>query len=118
MDCKKQLARAIVGEFHSPAEAEAAQLEFERVFSARSLPQDIPDVVIETDSPTVLVAKALVQAGLAQSNSEARRLMTQGGVKIEGEAVRDIKATLGDASSPTLVQVGKRKFARITLQQG
>ncbi len=118
MDCKKQLARAIVGEFHSPAEAEAAQLEFERVFSARSLPKDIPDVVIETDSPTVLVAKVLVQAGLAQSNSEARRLMTQGGVKIEGEAVRDIKATLGDASSPTLVQVGKRKFARITLQQG
>lgn len=118
MDCKKQLARTIVGEFHSLAEAEAAQFEFERVFSARSLPQDIPDVVIETDSPTLLVAKVLVQAGLAQSNSEARRLMTQGGVKIEGEAVRDIKATLGDASSPTLVQVGKRKFARITLQQG
>jgi tyrosyl-tRNA synthetase len=118
MDCKKQLARIIVGEFHSPGEAKQAQLEFERVFSARNLPQDIPDVAIETNDSSVLVAKVLVEAGLASSNSEARRLMTQGGVKIEGEAVRDISAFLAVAATPTLVQVGKRKFARVTLQQG
>jgi len=118
MDVKKQLARSIVAEFHSSSEAEAAQQEFERVFSARNVPQDIPDVAIETDGASMLLAKVLVQAGLASSNSEARRLMTQGGVKVEGEAVRDFKATLAVAPTPSLVQVGKRKFARITLQQG
>ena len=114
MDAKKQLARAIVSEFHSPDDAEAAQREFERVFSARKSPQDIPDIELVLEDPTILLSKALVRAGLASSNSEARRLITQGGVKVEGKAVRDIKATLdGDGSTPTLIQVGKRKFARL-----
>jgi tyrosyl-tRNA synthetase len=117
MDVKKQLARTIVEEFHSPDDAEAAQREFERVFSARNLPQDIPEVELEVDTESVLLAKVLVLAGLAPSNSEARRLITQGGVKVEGEKVRDIKATLGvDSSTATLVQVGKRKFARLSLR--
>ncbi len=116
MDAKKRLASAIVAEFHSADDAVEAQHEFERVFSARDLPQDIPDVTLEADSDRVLLAKVLVMAELAPSNSEARRLITQGGVKIEGEPVRDIQATLdADASVPVLVQVGKRKFARLTL---
>ena len=114
MDVKKQLARTIVAEFHSAEEAEAAQREFERVFSARNLPQDIPDVELVLEGPTILLSKALVQAGLASSNSEARRLITQGGVKVEGEPVRDIKATIEVSGSiQTLVKVGKRKFARL-----
>ncbi len=117
MDAKKQLAKTIVAEFHTADEAEQAQLEFERVFSARNLPQDIPEVELELDTESVLLAKALVLAGMAASNSDARRLMTQGGVKVEGEPVRDIKATLDIGSStPTLVQVGKRKFAKIVLR--
>ena len=117
MDAKKQLARTIVEEFHSTDEAAQAQHEFERVFSARNLPQDIPEIELGVDSVSVLLAKALVLAGLAPSNSEARRLITQGGVKVEGEAVRDIKATLdANSSAPILVQVGKRKFARLTLR--
>jgi len=119
MDVKKQLASSIVAEFHSPDEAVAAQHEFQRVFSARNLPQDIPDVELEVDGETVLLAKALVLAELAPSNSEARRLITQGGVKVEGEPVRDIKATLDASTSiPVLVQVGKRKHARLSLRRG
>ena len=114
MDVKKQLARTIVAEFHSAEDAEAAQREFERVFSAKNLPQEIPEIEIEVDAESILLAKALVFAGLASSNSEARRLMTQGGVKVEGQAVRDIKAILEvGCPAPTLVQVGKRKFARL-----
>ena len=117
MDAKKQLAKTIVTEFHSTDEAREAQREFERVFSARKAPQDIPEVELEVDTESVLLAKALVLAGLASSNSEARRLMTQGGVKVEGEAVRDIKATLdAGGSTPILVQVGKRKFAKLKIR--
>jgi len=117
MDAKKELARTIVGEFHSAEDAEAAQIEFERVFSARNLPQDIPDVELEADGETIPLAKALVQAGLASSNTEARRLISQGGVKVEGDPVRDIHTTLDTGgSTATLVQVGKRKFAKLSFR--
>ncbi len=117
MDAKKELARTIVAEFHSAEDAEAAEREFERVFSAGNLPQDIPAVLLDVDDTSVLLAKALVLAGLASSNSDARRLINQGGVKVEGETVRDIAATLDAGSSASiLVQVGKRKFARLTLR--
>ena len=116
MDAKKELARTIVGEFHSAEDAEAAQIEFERVFSARNLPQDIPEITLETEGNTILLAKALVRASLASSNSEARRLIQQGGVKIEGEPEREINATLDVGGEPTLIQVGKRKFARLVLR--
>jgi tyrosyl-tRNA synthetase len=117
MDAKKELARTIVGEFHSVEAAAAAQLEFERVFSARNLPQDIPDVELEAAGETIPLPKALVQAGLAPSNSEARRLIMQGGVKIEGEQVRDIHTALETGhSTAILVQVGKRKYARLSFR--
>jgi tyrosyl-tRNA synthetase len=118
MDVKKRLASTIVAEFHSADEAVRAQHEFERVFSAGNLPEDIPDVELAADADRVLLARALVQAGLAASNSEARRLITQGGVKIEGETVRDINSTLdADGPTPILVQVGKRKYARLSLRR-
>jgi tyrosyl-tRNA synthetase len=118
MDVKKELARTIVGEFHSPSDAEAARSEFERVFSDRSSPSDIPMVEIGVDGSVVLLSKVLVSAGLASSNSEARRLMQQGGVKVDQEVVKDPKSELGTGGTePLLVQVGKRKFARITFKK-
>ncbi|MGD8439794.1 MAG: tyrosine--tRNA ligase [Holophagae bacterium] len=116
MEVKKELARTIVADFHSPAAAAAAQAEFERVFSAGKLPQDIPEIEIEVEGETILLAKAVVQAGLASSNSEARRLIQQGGVKVEGEAADDITSVLDVTGEPTLIQVGKRKFARLRLR--
>jgi tyrosyl-tRNA synthetase len=118
MEVKKALARTIVEEFHSASAAAAAEAEFERVFSSRRLPQDIPEVVLEADTPEVLLSKALVSAGLAGSNAEARRLMEQGGVKIESAPVTDPKTTLATAAeAPILVQVGKRRFARISFRR-
>jgi len=117
MDVKKELARTIVTEFHSADDAAAAQAEFERVFSARDLPQDLPTVDVPLEGPAVLLAKALVAAGLASSNSDARRLIQQGGVKVQGEVVRDMKATLDSGAGDVhLVQVGKRRFAHLRLR--
>ena len=115
MDVKKELGRVIVSEFHSPAEAEAAQTEFELVFSGGNLPTDIPEIVLSAVGPTVLLSKLVTEAGLAASNSEARRLMTQGGVKVDGEQIRDPKTEIGtDRTAAILLQVGKRRFARIS----
>ncbi len=114
MEVKKELARTIVTEFHSADAAAAAEAEFEQVFSARSTPSDVPDVELAVDDTVVLVSKVLVQSGLAASNSEARRLMQQGGVKIDGDPVRDPKAELAtNRTEPVLIQVGKRRFAAI-----
>jgi tyrosyl-tRNA synthetase len=114
MEVKKELAHTLVTEFHSEEDADEARREFERVFSARDLPSEVPEVEIVVDGSTVLLSKVLVEAGLAASNSEARRLMTQGGVKVEGDAVRDPKSELSTgASEPLLIQVGKRRFAHV-----
>jgi len=115
MEVKKELARTIVTEFHSSDDAAAAEAEFGRVFSARSTPTDVPGVELTVDGVSVLLSKVLVQSGLASSNSDARRLMQQGGVKIDGEAIRDPKAQLEtNRRDPLLIQVGKRRFARVT----
>ena len=115
MDVKKELGRVIVSEFHSLAEAEAAQAEFELVFSGGNLPTDIPEIVLSAAGPTVLLSKLVTEAGLAASNSEARRLMTQGGVKVDGEQILDPKTEIGtDRTAAILLQVGKRRFARIS----
>jgi tyrosyl-tRNA synthetase len=114
MDAKKTLAATIVTEFHSADAAGEAQREFERVFSSGHLPQDIPEVSVDPPGDTMLLSKLLVAGGLAASNSEARRLIEQGGVKVDGDTLRDIKTeieTTGDAS--LLIQVGKRRFAKV-----
>ncbi len=115
MDVKKELSTTIVTEFHSAEEAEDARREFERVFSSGQLPQDIPERSLEPTGETMLLSKVLVEAGLASSNSEARRLIQQGGVKVDGEGVGDIKATIATTGiDPHLIQVGKRRFAKVT----
>jgi len=114
MEVKKELATSVVTEFHSSDDAAAAQQEFERVFSGGHLPQEIPEIVVVAAGDVMLLSKLLMEGGLASSNSEARRLIQQGGVRVEGEAVRDIKAEMTTTSShPVLLQVGKRRFAKV-----
>ena len=114
MEVKKELAETIIGEFHSREKATAARREFESVFSARRLPKEIPEIPVPADADSILLSKVMVEGGLAASNTEARRLIQQGGVKVEGQAERDIKAELCTTDpGPVLLQVGKRRFARI-----
>jgi tyrosyl-tRNA synthetase len=118
MEVKKELARTIVGEFHGAAAAIAAEQEFERVFSSRDLPTEIPERSVVAEGETVLLSKLLVSAGLVASNSEARRLIEQGAVRVDGESLRDGRSELAtDCAEPLLVQVGKRRFARITFSR-
>ena len=118
MDAKKALAATIVTEFHSADAAEEARREFERVFSSGHLPQEIPEVSVVPPGETMLLSKLLVAGGLAASNSEARRLIEQGGVKVEGEALRDVKTEIPTTGSESLlIQVGKRRFAKVSFKK-
>jgi tyrosyl-tRNA synthetase len=115
MDAKRSLAASIVTEFHSANAAEEAQREFERVFSSGHLPQEIPELSVSPTGQKMLLSKVIVEGGLAASNSEAKRLIQQGGVKVNGESVSDIKAEIATTGNePLLVQVGKRRFAKVT----
>jgi len=118
MEAKKELAATIVTEFHSAEDAEVARREFERVFSSGQLPEEIPDIAVAASGGRMLLSKVLVQGGLATSNSDARRLIEQGGVRVDGEVVSDVKADVATTGSePMLVQVGKRRFARLSFTE-
>ncbi len=115
MEVKKDLAGTITTEFHSAEAAEAAREEFEKVFSRREQPTEVPEVELDSPGEEILLSKLLVAAELATSNSEARRLIQQGGVTVDDEKVTDIRATLGAESGRAwLVRAGKRRFARVT----
>jgi tyrosyl-tRNA synthetase len=108
-DFKMRLARLIVGEFIGAAEAAAAETHFQEVFQRREMPSDMPEHRL--DEPTRIV-ELLVAAGLAESKSEARRLIEGGGVRLDGEKVSGTDLVVTPGQSCTL-QVGRRKFARI-----
>jgi len=114
MEVKKELAGVIVGELCSPDAAAAARREFERVFSARDLPSEIPEVELAVAGASVLLSKVLRDSGLAASNSEARRLIQQGGVRVDGEIERNPKAEIATvAEESVLLRAGKRRFVRV-----
>jgi len=115
-DVKAQLARRLVAEFHSEAAARRAEEEFTRVFRERGLPSEIP--VFHLSAPVgerVELARVLVQSGLAPSMREARRLIEQGGVHVDGERLADPRAHIV-VKPEFIVQVGKRRFLRIRIR--
>jgi tyrosyl-tRNA synthetase len=109
IDWKKRLAHEVVAQFHTPADADAAQEAFERQFQRRELPAEIPDFRI---AAAMNIVDVMVGAGLASSKGEARRLIDGGGVRIEGEKVEGYDTTVSP-ERPVVVQVGRRKFARV-----
>lgn len=118
MDAKMRLAREIVRLFHGEEEALEAEGEFIRVFREKDTPDDIPVVSIsaaQLEGGKMSIVALLTQAGLAPSNSEARRLIEQGGVRLDGLRVSDGKA-LVDLRDGMLIKVGKRRFARLALK--
>jgi tyrosyl-tRNA synthetase len=112
-DVKAQLARRLVAEFHSEAAARRAEEEFTRIFRERGLPSEIPIFPLSASvGERVELARVLVQSGLAPSMREARRLIEQGGVQVDGERVRDPRAHIV-VTPEFLLQVGKRRFLRV-----
>ena len=109
-DAKVMLAKEITARFHSPAAADAAEQDFINR-SKGGIPDDIPE--INLSGAPLSIGALLKQANLAPSTSEANRLIDGGGVRIEGGVVSDKGLKLG--AGTYVVQVGKRKFARVTL---
>ncbi len=113
-DIKVAFAQEVVARFHSAAEADRALADFEARHHG-GIPEDVPEVALSIEGGSIGIAQLLKQAGLTPSASEANRMIEQGGVKLDGEKIADKALTL--AKGVTVVaQVGKRKFARITLR--
>ncbi|HDR0635704.1 tyrosine--tRNA ligase [Pasteurella multocida] len=110
-DIKVLLAKEIIARFHSEADAEAAEQEFINRFQKGAMPEDMPELTFEGEMG---LANLLKEAGLVASTSEANRMVQQGGVKIDGEKVEDAKLVI--KASAAVYQVGKRKFARVTVK--
>ncbi|MEO6824523.1 MAG: tyrosine--tRNA ligase [Nitrosospira sp.] len=113
-DIKVMLAQEVVGRFHSKQDAEAALTDFEARFRRGVLPDNIPEKILHAENGGLPIAQLLKQAGLTASTTEALRMIEQGGVRLNGEKVSDktIKLSRGETA---VVQVGKRKFARIII---
>ena len=112
MVLKKRLGKEIVRMYSSQAEAEKVCQEFERVFSKKELPEEIPVKHLEHDQAEMWVGHYLVQAGCAKSTSEVKRLIKQGGLYIDNERVNDENLKVSVAGEK-LVRLGKRRFFKI-----
>ncbi len=113
-DIKVAFAQEIVTRFHDRAAAVKALADFEARFKQGQIPEDIPEHTLSIGGEPIHFYQVLKQAGLTASTSEAMRMIEQGGVKLNGEKVSD-KALKLSAGGPFVIQVGKRKFARVLL---
>jgi tyrosyl-tRNA synthetase len=114
-DIKMRLAREIVSQYHGSEQAKAAEEEFKRVFQQKDLPDEVPEFRPAEDmKEEVWLPKLMVAAGSAGSTSEARRLIQQGGVKVDGIKTDDPNITISP-SNGMIIQVGKRKFFQIVI---
>jgi tyrosyl-tRNA synthetase len=112
-EAKVLLAKTIVTQFHDEEAAMCAAAEFEKVFAKGQLPDDMPEVVIEADA--IIASKLLVTCGLVASGGEAKRMIKQSAVSVDGERVNNPNAEITPING-MVVQVGKRKFARLKVK--
>ena len=113
-DAKFELALELVERFHDVRAAKAAKDEFIARFQQGAMPEDMPELRLETKDGRLGIAHLLKQAGLVSSTSEAFRMIKQGAVRIDGVRVEDRSLEI-DAGSTSVYQVGKRKFSRVSL---
>ncbi len=113
-DAKVRLGELIVAGFHGEAAGRAAREEFEKVFSRRESPSEIEERALPFPAGGIALQKLLVLAGLAASGNEARRLIRQGGIEIEGEKATDPALMVKLAAGETkLIRAGKKKFLKL-----
>ena len=113
-DIKFLLAEELIARFHDVTAATQARENFIARFQKGAMPDDIPEISLNTGSGEMPIANLLKEAGLCGSTSEALRMLKQGAVKQDGERIDD-KGLLIQAGTTAIFQVGKRKFARVTL---
>jgi tyrosyl-tRNA synthetase len=110
MEWKLELARRVTGRWHPEGGAEAGEAHFTRVVREGGVPEDVPDVPLPTDDPVHM--PAVIAAAFGLSTSDARRMIAQGGVKLDGAAVTELDLPRADLAGK-LLQAGKRRFARL-----
>jgi len=115
-DVKVGFAQEIVARFHDRASAGAALEDFESRFRHGGIPDDLVDQVLDAPAEGLAIAQVLKSSGVCPSTSDALRMIEQGGVKVDGEKVSDKGVRLA-AGSTYVLQVGKRKFARVVLRK-
>ena len=113
-DIKIELAKELIARFHDDLAAQAAHKDFTQRFQKNAIPDDMPELVLDLEPAQLGIASVLKAAGLVASTSEAMRMIKQGAVKINGDKVEDSKLQC-ESGNAAVFQVGKRKFARITL---
>ncbi len=110
-DLKRMLARKLVAMYYSEEDAKRAEEEFDKIFINKGIPDDLPEITLSETEIGIL--DLILKAGFAPSRSEARRLVIQGGVSIDGEKITDFKQNV-PVKNGMILKVGKRKFAKIT----
>ena len=116
MEAKKRLGREMVARYHGAPAAEQAEESFVRRFRDNQTPNEMPEIVLAADEEKMLLCKALAQSDLVKSNSEGRRAVQQGGVKVNGEKVSDENMEIA-CSGECIIQVGKRRFAKVRFEK-
>jgi tyrosyl-tRNA synthetase len=115
---KVALASEIVDRFHGAGSGVAATAAFDAVHRSGAVPEDVVEVALAAreDDPPLTIAQVLKRAGLCPSTSDALRQIAQGGVRIDGQRVDNERVALPGLGVPFVIQVGKRRFARVTLE--
>ncbi len=117
MEAKKQLGREMVARYHGMSAANQAEENFVRRFRDNQTPNEMPEVKLSSPEERALLCKVLAQADLVKSNSEGRRAIQQGGVKVNGEKISDENLEIV-CQGEYVIQVGKRRFARVIFLKG
>jgi len=112
-DLKVQLAKRIVGLYHSAEAAGEAEAEFNRIFREGGAPDEIPEFDLIAEDGGIPLVRILTETGLVKSRGDARRMVRQNAVRIDGERVEDEESVLTVRREAYLVQVGKRAWARV-----
>ncbi len=113
-DLKRKLARTLVAMYHNNEAAVKAEEEFDKVFIKKEIPDDIAEFKIGNDIKEIGILDLITKVNFAASKGEARRLVSQGGVSLNGEKVEDITAVVKPENG-LILKVGKRKFIKITM---
>ena len=112
-DLKRRLAREFVALYHNEEAAQAAQDEFDRIFVKKDLPDEIPELAISVSNDSIGIVELLTETKLVASKSEARRMIDQGGVSVDGNKIDDDKAVI-ELHRDVIIKVGKRKFLKVS----
>ena len=111
-DIKRKLARKLVAMYHTEDASQQAEREFDNIFVKKGLPDDLPEYPVDKNLKEIDVVELIVKVGFAPSKSEARRLVVQGGVTIDGNKITDLKESV-KLDKNKILKVGKRNFVKL-----